>query len=203
MPFKLPELPYADSALEPHVSRQTLDLHHGKHHRGYVDNLNKLVADTKYAVLTLEEVIFDSSRSAADAAIFNNAAQVWNHSFLWKSMSPDGGGDPSGDLKDAIIADFGGLERFLSQFKKAATSQFGSGWVWLVRDAGNLKLVTTGNAGTPIADTSIPLLTLDVWEHAYYLDYQNERGRYVDAFLKGLINWDFAASNFAALSNAS
>tara|TARA_R110000782_G_scaffold37169_7_gene87496 strand:- start:4148 stop:4759 length:612 start_codon:yes stop_codon:yes gene_type:complete len=202
MTFKIPELPYANAALEPHVSRQTLNLHHGKHHQSYVENLNKLLADTTYADMSLEEVIFKSNRNTADAAIFNNAAQVWNHSFLWNSMSPDGGGDPSGDLKDAIIADFGGLERFLSQFKKAATSQFGSGWVWLVRDDGNLKLVTTGNAGTPIAGTSIPLLTLDVWEHAYYLDYQNERGRYVDVFLKELINWDFAASNFAASAKA-
>ncbi|GJM27223.1 MAG: superoxide dismutase [Phycisphaerae bacterium] len=201
--FKIPELPYANTALEPHISRQTMDLHHGKHHRGYVENLNKLVADTKYADMTLEEVVLNSSRNPADAAIFNNAAQAWNHAFLWKSMSPDGGSDPGDDLKDAIVEDFGSLETFISQFRKAATGQFGSGWVWLVRDAAKLKIVTTGNAGTPITDTTVPLLTLDVWEHAYYLDYQNERGRYVDVFLKELINWDFAVSNIETSSNAA
>ncbi len=202
MTIALPDLPYSFDALEPHISADTLKLHYGKHHRGYVSKLNKAVADSDYADLTLEQIIA-KSKDANDAGVFNNAAQAWNHTFLWHSMTPNGGGAPDGQLKESIESAFGSVSAFRDAFRDAATSQFGSGWVWLVNDSGRLDIVTTSNAGTPLVGDAIPLLTLDVWEHAYYLDYQNERKRYVEKFLDHLINWEFAADNFAAERKAA
>ncbi|MEJ2298014.1 MAG: superoxide dismutase [Woeseiaceae bacterium] len=196
MAIELPNLPYAGDALEPHISARTLEFHHGKHHNAYVDKLNAAIKDTEYAGKSLEEIIADSE-AASNAGIFNNAAQVWNHTFLWHSMSPHGGGEPTGALADAISAKFGDLDSFRDAFKKAAMGQFGSGWAWLVRTGDGVDIVTTANAATPLTGDATPLLTLDVWEHAYYLDYQNKRDTYIDAFLKELVNWDFAAENFA------
>ncbi len=202
MTFHLKDLPYDLKALEPHISARTLEFHYGKHHRGYINKLNKAIADSEYADLDLEQIV-TRARAAGDTGVFNNAAQSWNHEFLWHSMSPDGGGAPAREVKDAIKAAFGDLETFKQRFKKAATGQFGSGWAWLVDDGGDLKIVSTPDADTPVARGQTPLLTLDVWEHAYYLDYQNDRGRYVDAFLDELVNWDFAASNFEAVKAAA
>ncbi len=202
MTIALPDLPYSFDALEPHISADTLKLHYGKHHRGYVSKLNKAVADSDYADLTLEQIIA-KSKDANDAGVFNNAAQAWNHTFLWHSMTPNGGGAPDGQLKESIESAFGSVSAFRDAFRDAATSQFGSGWVWLVNDSGRLDIVTTSNAGTPLVGDAIPLLTLDVWEHAYYLDYQNERKRYVEKFLDHLINWEFAADNFAVERKAA
>ena len=197
MSIALPELPYSIDALEPVVSRKTLEFHHGKHHKAYVDNLNKAIAGTAYEGQSLEAIVA-SAHEASDTAVFNNAAQAWNHTFLWHSMSPAGGGEPSGPLADAINARFGDLAGFKAEFKKAALGQFGSGWAWLVRAEGGLDIVTTGNADTPLTGNTTPLLTLDVWEHAYYLDYQNQRNTYVDSYLQKLINWEFAAQNYDA-----
>jgi Fe-Mn family superoxide dismutase len=197
MAIELPDLPYPIDALEPHVSRQTLEYHHGKHHKGYVDKLNAAIGGTAYDGQPLESII-SASHEAADATVFNNAAQAWNHTFLWHSMSPTGGGEPSGQLADAISKRFGGVDEFRSEFKKAALGQFGSGWTWLVRTTTGLDIVSTGNADTPMVNGATPLLTLDVWEHAYYLDYQNQRGAYIDSFLNELINWNFAANNYAS-----
>ncbi|MDX2412609.1 MAG: superoxide dismutase [Woeseiaceae bacterium] len=197
MPIEFPGLPYAANALEPHVSAKTLEVHHGKHHKAYVDKLNAAIADTAYDGQSLETII-SKSHSAADIGVFNNAAQAWNHSFLWHSMSPIGGGDPAGSLADAIKDRFGDLTGFRDAFKKSALGQFGSGWTWIVRTAEGVDIANTGNAETPLTDAVTPLLTLDVWEHAYYLDYQNKRDAYVDAFLANLINWEFAARNFEA-----
>lgn len=202
MQFELPELPYRSDALEPFLSKETLETHHGKHHRAYVNKLNKLIADTDYQGLSLHEVAIKASEKG-DTAIFNNAAQALNHSFLWESMSPEAGSTPVGPLADAIDASFGSLSEFQAAFKAAATSQFGSGWVWLVVDSGGLRIVTTGNADTPIQRGVQPLLTLDVWEHAYYLDYKNDRGQYVDTFLSDRVNWAFAARNFEAIKVAA
>ncbi len=202
MTIALPDLPYSFDALEPHISADTLKLHYGKHHRGYVSKLNKAIADSDYADLTLEQIIA-KSKDANDAGVFNNAAQAWNHTFLWHSMTPNGGGAPDGQLKESIESAFGSVSAFRDAFRDAATSQFGSGWVWLVNDSGRLDIVTTSNAGTPLVGDAIPLLTLDVWEHAYYLDYQNQRKRYVEKFLDHLINWEFAADNFAAERKAA
>lgn len=196
MTIAFPELPYAADALEPHISAQTLEFHYGKHHKAYVDKLNAAISGTDYEAQDLETIIF-ASHKAADSGVFNNAAQAWNHTFLWNSMSPNGGA-PEGALAEAINERFGGMDGFKEQFKAAALGQFGSGWTWLVRKAGKLDIVSTGNAETPLTDEVTPLLTLDVWEHAYYLDYQNKRDAYIDAFLDKLINWDFAARNFAA-----
>ncbi len=194
MTIKLPELPYSKDALAPYVSANTLNYHYGKHHQAYVNNLNNLIKDTGYEELSLESII-TRSHGTTHTGIFNNAAQVWNHSFLWQSMSPKGGGSPDGRLKEMLDKAFGDQASFEAEFKKAALGQFGSGWAWLVSDKGDLKIVTTGNADTPMVLNLKPLLTLDVWEHAYYLDYQNDRGKYVDDFLKHLINWKFAAAN--------
>ncbi|MDX1404801.1 MAG: superoxide dismutase [Woeseiaceae bacterium] len=202
MAFKLSDLPYSHDALAPHISAQTLELHHGKHHKGYIKKLNKAIDDTPYAEMKLEEIVAKAKKNG-DKNVFNNAAQSWNHEFLWNSMSPGGGGDASGELKSAIDRDFGDMDRFRRDFRKAATGQFGSGWVWLVHDDGELRIRATGNADTPIADGKQPLLTLDVWEHAYYLDYQNQRKRYIEAFLDELVNWKFAASNFETLRKAA
>lgn len=197
MPFTLPPLPYADDALAPHISAQTLHFHHGKHHKAYVDKANELIAGTPFAQLSAVEVIRRARADGIDK-LFNNAAQAWNHEFLWQSMTPGGGGAPGGALKAAIDSDLGGMEKFAEAFKTAAVGQFGSGWAWLVRDCGMLKIITTHDADTPIAHTrQVPLLTLDVWEHAYYLDWQNARPDYVGAFLGELVNWDFASANFA------
>jgi Fe-Mn family superoxide dismutase len=197
MAFELPPLPYAETALEPHISAKTLEFHHGKHHKAYVDTLNKLVEGAPEADMSLEEIIVATHHDDAKIAIFNNAAQAWNHAFFWPCMSKDGGGKPDGDLKKAIDQDFGRLDNFLKEFKEAATTQFGSGWAWLVLDAGKLKVIKTSNAINPIAGGQAALLTCDVWEHAYYLDYQNRRADFVDAFLEHLVNWDFVAENVA------
>lgn len=193
MTIEHPPLPYSHDALEPHISRRTLDFHHGKHHKTYVTKLNDAIADSDYSGMTLTEIIIESHRKS-DSGVFNNAAQAWNHAFLWDSMSPDGGGDPEGTLKTAIMDAFGDVDTFRTRFKNAAIGQFGSGWAWLVHDGARLQILGTGNADTPLVHGMTPLLTLDVWEHAYYLDYQNDRARYVDVFLSDLINWDFAAS---------
>jgi Fe-Mn family superoxide dismutase len=195
MTITLPDLPYDKDALEPHISSRTLSFHHGKHHNAYVTNLNKLIEETDLASETLEYIIKKTVNDADKAGIFNNAAQVWNHTFYWQSMIPNGGGDPSGDIAEKIIADFGGHDDFISQFKNAGLTQFGSGWVWLVLKNNKLEIMKTANADTPIAHGIKPLLTMDVWEHAYYLDYQNGRGNYIDSFINHLINWDFANSN--------
>lgn len=187
-------LPYDHDALEPYVSAKTLSYHHGKHHQGYVNKLNKLIDGTPLQTMTLEEIII-RARATASMDILNNAAQAWNHEFLWESMSPTGDSKPQGQIKEMIESDFGDIDRFKDEFRSAALSQFGSGWVWLVQDGSKLRILTTGNADSPVATRMKPLLTLDVWEHAYYLDYQNERKRYVDAFLDHLVNWKFAAAN--------
>lgn len=195
MSVEFPSLPYAIDALEPHISAQTLEFHHGKHHKAYVDKLNAAIVGTAYDAEPLETIIA-AAHEASATGIFNNAAQAWNHTFLWHSMSPHGGGEPTGPLTQAINEKFGDLDGFCSEFKKAALGQFGSGWAWLVRTAEGLDIVTTGNADTPLIHGVVPLLTLDVWEHAYYLDYQNRRDAYVDAFISKLINWEFAAQNY-------
>lgn len=195
MTITLPDLPYDKHALEPHISSRTLSFHHGKHHNAYVTNLNKLIEETDLASETLEDIIKQTVNDADKAGIFNNAAQVWNHTFYWQSMTPNGGGVPSGDIAEKIIADFGSHDNFISQFKNAGLTQFGSGWVWLVLKNNKLEIMKTSNADTPIAHGIKPLLTVDVWEHAYYLDYQNGRGDYLDTFINHLINWDFVNYN--------
>ena len=197
MSIELPDLPYAADALEPHISARTFEFHHGKHHKAYVDKLNAAIPGTAYESQSLEEII-EAAHKASDKGVFNNAAQAWNHTFLWHSMSPSGGGAPTGELADAINDKFGDLDAFKAAFKAAAMGQFGSGWAWLVRTDDGVDIVTTGNADTPLVHGSKALLTLDVWEHAYYLDYQNKRDAYVDVFLDNLVNWEFAAQNFAA-----
>jgi superoxide dismutase, Fe-Mn family len=197
MAFELPPLPYDKSALEPHVSAKTLEFHHGKHHQAYVTNLNNLVKDTPMANQSLEEIIKATAKDESKAGIFNNAAQVWNHTFFWNSMKPKGGAKPSGDLAAKIDQAFGGLDKFKEQFKTAAVGQFGSGWAWLVGDGGQLKITKTPNAVNPMSQGQTALLTCDVWEHAYYLDYQNRRPDFVQSFLDNLVNWDFVAKNLA------
>ena len=197
MSIELPDLPYAADALEPHLSARTFEFHHGKHHKAYVDKLNAAIGGTAYEGKSLEEIIAAASE-ASDAGVFNNAAQTWNHTFLWNSMSPNGGGAPSRELADAINRKFGDFDAFKSAFKAAAMGQFGSGWAWLVKTGDGVDIITTGNADTPLVHGPKPLLTLDVWEHAYYLDYQNKRDAYIDVFLDNLANWEFAAENFAA-----
>lgn len=189
MSFELQPLPYAPEALEPYISARTMEFHYGRHHQTYVDNLNALIKGTPFESMDLEEIIRASAGKPETAAIFNNAAQVYNHSFFWQSMRPNGGGEPKAELKARLEKDFGSVEKFKEEFKAAAVSQFGSGWAWLVEDAGRLKIVKTANADTPIAHGIKPLLTIDVWEHAYYLDYQNRRAAFVDAWLQHLINW--------------
>jgi Fe-Mn family superoxide dismutase len=191
----LPSLPFAENALEPVISARTIEFHYGKHHKGYVDNLNKLVEGTAYAGQTLETVIGETAGRIDKTSIFNNASQAWNHTFFWKSLSPTGGGEPSDALKKKIEASFGSLDACKKEFATAATTQFGSGWAWLVLDGAILKVVKTGNANSPLSKGLKPLLTIDVWEHAYYLDYQNRRADYVAAVLDKLINWSFAAEN--------
>ncbi len=190
MTFTLPKLPYELDALAPHISKETLEYHYEKHHQAYVTNLNKLVAESDFATMTLENVIKKSS-----GGIFNNAAQVWNHTFYWHCLSPNGGGEPDGKLADAINHAFGSFTAFQEQFTQAALTTFGSGWAWLVQDnQGHLKITSTSNAGTPMTEDLTALMTCDVWEHAYYIDYRNARPTYMNAFWK-LVNWKFVASN--------
>lgn len=190
MTFTLPPLPYTLDALQPHLSQETLEYHYGKHHQAYVTNLNKLITDTPFATRSLEEIIQE-----AKGPIFNNAAQVWNHTFYWHCLSPNGGGEPSGTLAAQIDQTFGSFSAFKDQFTQAAIATFGSGWAWLVQDKqGQLKIITTSNAGTPMTDGLTALLTCDVWEHAYYIDYRNARPTYLNAFW-ALVHWDFVSSN--------
>ena len=191
----LPELPYAKDALAPVISANTLEFHYGKHHKAYVDNLGKLIAGTDLADATLEEIIRKSTADPAKAGIFNNAAQVWNHSFYWKCLKAGGGGAPTGAVAAKIVAAFGNTEKFAEELKNAGVTQFGSGWAWVVLDGGQVKITKTLNADTPIAHGQKPLLTIDVWEHAYYLDYQNRRPDYLTAVIAKLINWDFVNAN--------
>ena len=197
MAFELPALPYAKDALEPHMSAQTFDFHHGKHHNTYVVNLNNMVDGTDLAGKSLEDIIKAVAGDASKAGIFNNAAQVWNHTFFWNCMKPNGGGAPTGDLAAKIDAAFGSFDKFKEEFKTAGMTQFGSGWAWLVVEGGDLKIVKTANADTPLAHGQTALLTVDVWEHAYYLDFQNRRPDFIQSFLDNLVNWDFVAENLA------
>ena len=191
----LPPLPYAENALESVISANTISFHYGKHHKGYVDNLNKLIAGTEFVDLSLEEIIMGTEGKADKTAIFNNASQAWNHTFFWNSLTPNGGGEPPTELKKKIEASFGTVEACKKELATAATTQFGSGWAWLVLDGTKLKVVKTSNADSPLTKGMKPLLTIDVWEHAYYLDYQNRRADYLTAVLDKLINWGFAADN--------
>ena len=191
----LPFLPYAENALEPVISAKTIGFHYGKHHKGYVDNLKKLVEGTRFADMTLEKIMSETGGKGDNTAIFNNAAQAWNHTFYWQSLRPKGGGEPAAVLQKKIEVSFGSLDACKKELATAAMAQFGSGWVWLVLDSDMLKVVKTANADVPMTMSMKPLLTIDVWEHAYYLDYQNRRADYVKAVLDTLINWDFAAEN--------
>ncbi len=194
MKHELPELPYAKNALEPHISAETLEFHHGKHHKAYVDKLNDLIPGTEYENLALEEII-----KKASGGLFNQAAQVWNHTFYWHCLSPNGGGEPSGELADAIKRDFGSVDAFKKEFTDKTIANFGSGWGWLVKNKadGKLSIVETDDAATPVTDDSVvPLMTCDIWEHAYYIDYRNARPKYMEAFWN-LVNWDFVAENFS------
>ena len=197
MAIQLPDLPFAKDALAPIISANTLDFHYGKHHRAYVDNANKLIAGTELESMSLEGIIKKTAGDAAKVGIFNNTAQIWNHSFYWQCMKPGCGGVPTGAIGTKIIAAWGSYDKFVEELKTAGTTQFGSGWAWLVLDNGQLKIVKTANADTPIAHGLKPLLTLDVWEHAYYLDYQNRRPDYLAAVIDKLINWDFVNSCLA------
>jgi Fe-Mn family superoxide dismutase len=195
MNLALPRLPYAYDALEPHISRTTLEIHHGRHHRAYVEKTVASAKQLRLADEPLERIIGRTAGQESHRALFQNAAQAWNHAFYWNSLSPDGGGRPQGQLAERIEADLGGYDTFVGQFAAAATGQFGSGWAWLVLDGGKLKIIQTSNADTPLAHGQVPLLTIDVWEHAYYLDYQNRRPDYVTAVIEKLVNWDFAEKN--------
>ncbi|ADZ42531.1 TPA: superoxide dismutase [Fe] [Yersinia enterocolitica] len=192
MSFELPTLPYAQNALEPHISAETLEYHYGKHHNTYVVNLNNLIKDTEFAGQSLEEIVKTSS-----GGIFNNAAQVWNHTFYWHCLSPNGGGEPTGKVADAINQSFGSFAEFKAQFTDAAVKNFGAGWTWLVKKSdGTLAIVSTSNAATPLTTADKPLLTVDVWEHAYYIDYRNARPKYLENFW-ALVNWSFVEKNLA------
>jgi Fe-Mn family superoxide dismutase len=203
MTFTLPPLPFEKNALEPHMSAQTFDFHHAKHHAAYVNNLNGLIAGTEFENKSLEEIILATSGKADKQGIFNNAAQVWNHTFFWNCLSPQGGGKPQGDLAQQIDKDFGSYDNFVEEFKKAATTQFGSGWAWLVLNGSKLEIVKTSNAELPLTQGKKALLTIDVWEHAYYLDYQNRRPDFITTYLDKLVNWSFANSNYAAFAKAA
>ena len=193
MEHTLPPLPFDKNALAPHMSEETLEYHYGKHHQTYVTNLNKLIPGTEFENLSLEEIV-----KKASGGVFNNSAQIWNHTFFWNSLSPKGGGAPAGALADAINAKYGSYDKFKEEFTKVATGTFGSGWTWLVKKAdGSLDIVSTSNAATPLTTDSKPLLTLDVWEHAYYIDYRNARPKFIEAFWN-IVNWDFASKNFGA-----
>jgi Fe-Mn family superoxide dismutase len=193
--FTLPPLPWAENALEPVISANTISFHYGKHHKTYVDNLNNLVKGTEYESAPLEKIVSETAGKSDKAGIFNNAAQVWNHTFYWNSMRPGGGGKPTGRVAQMIDSAFGGYDNFKKELANACVTQFGSGWGWLVQDGGALKVVKTPNAEVPFTKGQKPLLTIDVWEHAYYLDQQNKRAAYVDAVIDKLLNWDFANQN--------
>ena len=192
MAFELPPLPYAQDALAPHISAETLEYHYGKHHQTYVTNLNKLTEGTDHAGAELTDVIM-----ASDGGLFNNSAQVWNHTFYWNSMAPGGGGQPTGEVAEAINSAFGSYDTFREKFAEAATTQFGSGWAWLVDSGSGLEIMKTANADLPMKHSSKALLTIDVWEHAYYIDFRNARPNYISTFLDHLVNWDFVAQNMA------
>jgi len=195
MEHTLPALPYAKDALAPHYSAETLEFHHGKHHNAYVVNLNNLQKGTEFEALSLEEIV---KKAPNPSPIYNNAAQIWNHTFFWSCMKPQGGGAPTGSLADAINAKWGSLDAFKEAFTKSAVGNFGSGWTWLVKKAdGSVDIVNTGAAGTPLTSADTALLTIDVWEHAYYIDYRNLRPKFVEVFLNSLVNWDFAQANYA------
>ena len=198
--FTLPPLPYAENALEPVISANTLSFHYGKHHKAYVDNLNKLAAGTEYESMPLEQVIRATAGKPDKSGVFNNAAQVWNHTFYWSCMRPGGGGKPGGRLAQMIDNDLGGYDNFRKEFATACTTQFGSGWGWLVSDGGKLRIVKTPNAELPWTKGATALLTIDVWEHAYYLDYQNRRPDYANAVIDKLLNWEFAMQNLSRAS---
>jgi len=203
MVYELPLLPFDYDALEPYMSKSTLQFHHDKHHASYVTNLNNFLQGTELAGKPLEELIRVTYNDLAKVGIFNNAAQVWNHTFFWNCMKPSGGGKPSGDLNQKINATFGSFEQFKQEFQNAGATQFGSGYAWLVLDSSELKVVKTANAANPLVDNQIPLLTCDVWEHAYYLDYQNRRPDFIHTFLDKLVNWDFVAQQFSKASSVS
>lgn len=203
MPITLPNLPYDKKALEPHISAETLDFHHGKHHNAYVVNGNKLIAGTEYDNMAIEDIIKATAGKSDKAGIFNNIAQVWNHTFYWNSMKPNGGGKPSGNIAKQIDADFGSFEKFKEEFVNAGATQFGSGWAWLVFNGNKLSVTKTPNAATPITDNLHPIITMDVWEHAYYIDYRNARPTYMEVFLNHLVNWDFAEQNLINAKNSS
>lgn len=190
MAFELPNLPYSKDALQPHMSAETLEYHHGKHHKAYVDNLNKLIAGKPEESKSLEEII-----KSSEGPLFNNSAQVWNHTFFWSCMKPNGGGAPTGDLASAIDRDFGSFDKFKEEFSNAAATQFGSGWAWLVLDGGKLSVMKTANADLPMKHGKKAILTIDVWEHAYYVDHRNARPKFIETFLTSLVNWDFALEN--------
>jgi Fe-Mn family superoxide dismutase len=193
MAFELPPLPYAEDALAPHISAETLEYHYGKHHKTYVDNLNKAIDGTPDADLTLEEIILK-----AEGPLFNNSAQVWNHTFFWNSLSPNGGGQPTGAVADKITADFGSYDEFRTQITQAGITQFGSGWAWLIDNGGKLEVTKTANADLPLKHGQKALWTIDVWEHAYYIDYRNARPKFIDVVLDNLVNWDFVNQNLAS-----
>lgn len=196
MQHELPPLPYATSALAPHMSRETLEFHHGKHHKAYVTKLNELQQGTEFASMPLEDIV-----RKASGTLYNNAAQAWNHAFFWNCLQPRGGSEPSGELADAIRSRYGDYAAFRKAFKEQAVANFGSGWTWLVgKRGGGVEIVDMDAAGTPLTTGDVPLLTLDVWEHAYYIDYRNERPKFVDAFFEALVNWRFAGDNFRAVS---
>jgi superoxide dismutase, Fe-Mn family len=196
MQLSFAELPYAEDALEPHYSAKTISFHYGKHHRTYFDTLVKLIPGTKFENMPLEEIVQEAAKDVSHTAVFNNAGQVWNHDLFWRSMKPSGGGEPKGELRQAIERDFGSVDGMLKQLADKAVKQFGSGWAWLVADHGKLSVTSTANAHNPLLTGGIALLALDVWEHAYYLDRQNRRPEYVDIFVKNLVNWDNAADRF-------
>jgi Fe-Mn family superoxide dismutase len=190
MAIELPPLPWAPDALAPHITKETIDYHYGKHHQAYVTKTNELIANTANANKSLEEIV-----KSSQGPLFNNSAQVWNHTFYWNSLKPQGGGQPTGAIANAIKESFGDYEKFRKEFTEAGISQFGSGWAWLVKDGGKLKVVKTPNAETPLTTSAKPIITADVWEHAYYIDYRNARPKYLDVFFDHLINWDFANKN--------
>jgi superoxide dismutase, Fe-Mn family len=197
-PIALPPLPFAQNALDPVISANTLSFHYGKHHKTYVETLNKLIVGTEFADMPLEQIVKSTAGQTDRSAIFNNAAQAWNHTFYWQSLRPRGGGEPGAGLKQLIETSFGGVDKLKKELSTAAVGQFGSGWAWLVLEANKLKVIKTANANTPLGSAQKPLLTIDVWEHAYYLDYQNRRVDYVNALLDKLINWEFAEANLAS-----
>ena len=195
MSFELPSLPYANDALAPYMSSETLDFHHGKHHQTYVTNLNNLIKDTELQNLSLEEIVLKSSQDSSMTGIFNNAGQHWNHILFWQCMKPNGGGAMPSELENKIIADFGSIDQFKDAFIQAGTTQFGSGWAWLAVDNGKLVVTKSANASNPLVNNMKPILGCDVWEHSYYIDYRNKRPDYLKAFLDNLVNWEFVASN--------